>query len=169
VNNLSVQIDHLLLGRTRNYILESKYFSSVLVSNNENFSIKTSKGYIGIPSPMLQAERQIDTLIKIINELNLDADMALTFDCCVLVSPGTHLPKKLPEKIIKADVVGNYIDRDLEETGIGGFIKDTFSLLTTKKDDIEKVARKLIKYHRPWDTAVYLKRLGIAWAEKLLN
>ncbi len=86
-----------------------------------------------------------------------------------LYHPAPTFQKKLPEKIIKADVVGNYIDRDLEETGIGGLLKDAFSMLTTKKDDIEKVARKLIKYHRPWDTAVYLKRLGIAWAEKLLN
>lgn len=169
VNDIKVQIDHLLMGRARNYILESKYFSSVLVYNNGNFSIKTTKGYIGIPSPLLQAERQIDNLLKIINALDIGADMSITFDYYVIVSPNTHMPGKIPDKIIKADSVGNKIDKDIENTSIGNAFKDAFSILTTKSDELEKVSKRLIRYHKPWDTSVYLKKLGIGWAEKLLQ
>lgn len=162
VGNYSVQIDHLILGKVRNLILESKYFSSELIYSNDVFSIRTKRGIKGIPDPRLQAERQIDNLKEIAKTVGIKDLISSTFDYYVILSPEVYI-KKLPEKVIKADAIMKQIVKDTDEANAVKVLKGFFSLLTTDSSSIREAAHALVSYHKPYDASMYLKKLGIEW------
>jgi len=164
--DLSFQIDHLLIFRSGIVIFESKYFSSNLYydQKNKSFSIKTSKGMKGIQNPLKQAERQALNLKNLINKSNiLKNNLPDRIDSYVLVSPQVHFKGKMPDRILKAD---QFMDKFAEENEKIGFfegLKVMKDYLTHSFEEILKAGQFLSDLHQPVTYEDYLKMLNLSW------
>ncbi len=168
LDDISVQIDHLLIFRTEIVILESKYFSSELHYDwkNKVFRIKTSKGYQGIPDPIKQAERQAINLRKIIEKAELKKYVPDEYNFYVIVSPKVNFKNKMPDRVIKAD---KFIDKFREEDEKESFFKSVVKIARFFIYDTDKIlyAAEILKsMHKPLDYSYYLKKLNLSWVEE---
>lgn len=164
-----IQIDHLLLGKLFVAILESKYFNKELIYKNGFFSIKTNNGFKDIPDPILQTERQIDNFKQIGKNLGIDKLISNNYINFVLISPNTHIASKVPDKIIKADMIDKKIDEYIDKAGIIPILKMGTSLLLTERENLINAGKILIKHHTPYDIDFYLKKLKLEWVKKDLE
>ncbi len=167
LDDISVQIDHLLMFRTDIVVFESKYFSSQLYYDwrNKSFSIKTSKGFQGIPDPIKQAERQVINFQRILEKIGLKNSVPNEYNYYVLISPTANFKSKMPDKIIKAD---RFIDKFREEDEKIGLIKGLSRFTRFMLYDIDKliyVGERLKELHKPLDYSFYLRKLGLSWIE----
>ena len=162
LGDISVQIDHLIINKTKIAILESKYFSSGLYYDKKNdvFNIKTRKGFIGIKDPIKQAERQKINLKKYLEKTKLIKHLPNNFDYYVLISPSVYLKGKMPDKIVKADKFAEKFFKDLDDIGTFSMIK---SFIKYKRENLINTAQKLVKFHKPLDFEFYLKTLNLSW------
>ena len=164
--DISFQIDHLLIFRSGIVIFESKYFSSNLYYDwkNKSFSIKTSKGMKGIQNPLKQAERQALNLRKLINKSAiLKNNLPDRIDSYVLISPKVHFKGKMPDRILKAD---QFMDRFAEENEKIGFIEGLKVLknyFTHSFEEIFKAGQFISELHQPLTYEDYLKILNLSW------
>ena len=164
LEDIKVQIDHLIVSHVDLTILESKFFSSNLYYDDKNreFYIKTKNGKeVGIENPIKQAERQKYNLAKIIARKKLYLPPQL--DYYVLVSPSVKFKGKMPEKVIKADV---FMDKFREDDAkLSKFFKDMFSFRLKVKDE----ALKLVEMHKPLSIDFFLRKFNLLWVKNWLN
>ena len=167
LNDVVVQIDHLLIFRTDVIIFESKYFSSQLYYDwkNKSFRVKTSKGYKGIANPIKQAERQALNLKRILEMKGLKDMVPDRYKYYVLVSPSVNFANRMPSEVVKAD---SFIDKFREEDEKVGLVEGLSRLaryITHSTDDLIYVGEVLKDLHKPLDFSYYLRKLGLSWVE----
>ena len=164
LDDIRVQIDHLIITHFDITILESKYFSSNLHYNEENkeFYIKTKNGEeIGIENPIKQAERQKYNFSRVIRAKKLFLPPQL--DYYVLVSPSVRFKGKMPERILKADT---FIDKFREEDSkLSKFFKDLLSVRFKVKNETQK----LLDLHKPLTVDYFLRKFNLEWSRDWLN
>ena len=167
--DISFQIDHLLIFRSGIVIFESKYFSSYLHYDkvNKSFSIKTTKGMMGIQNPLKQAERQALNLKKLIHKSNiLKINLPDRIDSYVLVSPKVYFRGKMPDRILRADQFMDKFAEENDNISILEGIKVIKNYLTHSFDDIKKASQFLLELHQPLTYDDYLKMLKLDWITK---
>ena len=167
--DLSFQIDHLLIFRSGIVIFESKYFSSNLYYDwkNKSFSIRTSKGMKGIPNPLKQAERQALNLQKLIEKSQiLKNNLPNRIDSYVLVSPEVHFKGKMPDRIIKADQFMDKFAEENEKIGLIEGLKIVKNYFTHSFEDVLKAGQFILELHQPMDYEDYLRILNLSWIIK---
>ncbi|NOH79516.1 NERD domain-containing protein [Vibrio sp. RE86] len=126
-NNEFAQIDHLIVYNKGFILIESKSIKGTVKINKQLEWQRTVRGrWIGMPSPITQAELQAKLLKQLLNE-NAESLLAKVL---VVVLQGyfggrcwdvlcaasndaiidrTHIPPKLSPQIVKAEIIGNRV------------------------------------------------------------
>lgn len=157
------QIDHLLINRWMEcYVLESKHFhAGVRITEEGEFERWSDykKTFEGMASPLLQNERHITVLKKVVASLDLPLRLGiripLNYQTLILVSPDARIsrPKKFDtSRVVKADHLRTTIWKDID----GGTFLNTLTTVVklVSAETVEQVARQLAARHRPLRTAV---------------
>ncbi len=162
----SAQIDHLILYRYGIIIVESKSVTTQIQVNEQGEWMRWFNGKAkGMPSPVLQAQRQGEFLKKYLNAyagillskiLGLQTYFgAMPFDILVAISDSgiINRPKKFPlEEVCKADQVVDRIrtiyKKRRNANSIFNFnLKETGYSLS--EDELSKVIQFLVQHHKP--------------------
>jgi hypothetical protein len=150
------QIDHVIIHRTLNiYVLETKNFSAGIRVTEDGEFLKWNsykKTFEGMPSPFAQNERHISVLKDVFEHLivmpsRLGMTITPNFHSKVLVGPNARIdrPKKFDTSdLVKADLLINNLETDIEKKGVIDLLSKVVSAETT-----ENIARQLIRLHRP--------------------
>jgi hypothetical protein len=152
------QIDHLLINRWMDfYVLESKHFNSgVKINERGEFERwnEWKRSYEGMPSPLEQNERHIQVLRDILHRIELPTRLGLkitpNFYSFILVNSSARiiLPKKFDvSRVIKADQLKKYIQRDINETSTIGTLASVAKIVSS--ETMENVAKQLVALHKP--------------------
>ena len=161
----AIQVDHLLLHPRCIILIESKSVTSEVRVNKHKEWIRVWHGQqMGMPSPILQTQRQADKLKKILNAYceSLRGKMlgalqkrfnATPFEVIVAISDTGIIKRdvELPE-VCKADQVveraTEIIQRHKKAAGLLSLsMKDGLEHLT--HDEVEKITQFFLTYHLP--------------------
>lgn len=104
-NGRTAQIDHLIIGHSFVFVIESKYFGGTLDIEEDEWVVDYGKTKLSIPSPVKQNERHIKVLRDIFkNEPIFPADRHKpALINTVLISSKTIVTGKKPPELIRAD------------------------------------------------------------------
>ena len=157
--NQVAQIDHILMNRMFDiYVLESKNYSYKITFTPEGESkVHSGRQYYGVPSPIEQNKRHIHLLerflkAKEILPKRMGISISPRFKSLILISPKSIIARP-PEKkfdtsmVIKADTLRTKIDDEVEKIGSAATLASISKL--SSSSTLEKVARRLVRYHRP--------------------
>lgn len=154
------QIDHLLLGRTLIFLLETKNFNGNLSINaHGEFTVTypASSKSLGIASPLEQSRRHEKVLRKLLERLGIRSRTGgpMEMHHVVLLHPRVVIQRPNSKafdtrNIIKADNLRAWHDQFVEQEI--GFVK-TFTTLANirSQDTVREWAEKLKRQHRPAD------------------
>jgi hypothetical protein len=160
----SVQIDHLLLFKSKIVILESKYFSTTLHYDRKNreFYLKGKKGTpIPIPDPVKQAERQKVKLERILKGKGLDRLFPPAIDYYVIVSPKVKFSGKMPERVLKGDQFRDRWEGEGKSLSFFEALGKFFTEVEVSPGQLKKGGERLVSLHRPHRLEFYLQRLNL--------
>lgn len=158
----AVQIDHLLIQRSRRfYLLDTKHFSRGLKLTEDGDFLRWNeaiKELEPIPSPLDALARQVSTLRDALEPFGLDD---APIDSLVLLAPNARIER--PRRFSSARVMK--VDQFMEKLNDG---RDAAAAQTVQgylnrtsmSDSIADIAHKLIALHRP-TTAATLARFGL--------
>lgn len=153
-NGRVAQIDHVLMNRLLEvYVLESKHFRDGLKITEDGEFLRWNsykKTYEGMPSPIAQNDRHVAVLRDVMEDLDLPIRVGLTltpsFANLVLVAPNARVdrPKRFDtSRIIKADHLKSFIEKDFEGVGVLKLAK------LISSETLEQLGRQLAAQHRP--------------------
>lgn len=157
----AVQIDHLLVQRSRRfYLLDTKYFSQGLKITEDGDFLRWNdaiKGLEPIPSPLDALARQVSTLRDALEPFGLDD---APIDTLVLLAPNARIerPRRFSSaRVMKVDQFMEKLNdgRDAAAQTVQGYLNRA-----SMSDSIADIAHKLIALHRP-TTAATLARFGL--------
>lgn len=153
------QIDHMLLGRSICFLLETKCFWGDLKINEQGEFSVTYAGQrtFGIESPVEQSRRHEKILRKLLDRLEIKTrtGQPLEIQHVVLVHPKATITRPPEEKfntsnVIKADQLPSwyerFIDRDLSMVKVLSLALNVRGVDTTRA-----WAEKIVRQHRPPD------------------
>ena len=164
-DDISVNIDHLIIHRVKTFILESKFYSGGLYYNSKrgNFFIKTKNGYKDIENPLKQAERQSIRFKEFLKKTDLYTKIPTNIEYYVLVAPSVYLPKDIPKEVVKADQFIDEFWKNIDNTSTLTSLANWF---LHSREKILQACDKLIHYHKPIDVEFILNRLNLSWLIK---
>jgi len=160
------QIDHVLIHRTlRVFALETKHFNDgIKITDNGEFLRWSGwkKTFEGMASPLAQNERHIavlkDAFRKIEMPTRFGVRLTPSLHSVVLVDSKARIdrPKKFDSgQVIKADMLTDYLERNLDQQGAMGAL-----LKLIDEETLEQIARRLVRLHKP-ATFDYSSKFGI--------
>lgn len=156
------QIDHLLIQRTRRFhLLDTKHFSQGMKITDEGQFLRwneAAKTWDPVPSPLLQNERNLAVLRRVLEKLGLGG---CPVESWVLVAPQARIerPRRFDTShVMRADQFIERLNKSLEPLPLldaaGGMLR------TGSHDSIGDIAHKLAALHRP-STTDYMARFGV--------
>lgn len=133
--DLTAQVDYIIITKAKTYFVECKNLVGDITVNERGefireYTYKNRKIKESIYSPIRQAERHIEIFKKIWNERNTSLidkvirskNMDNFYKPLVVLSNSKSIlnlkkcPKELKNKIIKSDLLVNYLKKDIETT-----------------------------------------------------
>lgn len=155
VDGRVAQIDHLLIHRTlKVFVLETKHFHAGLKITDDGEFLRWNdwkKTFEGMPSPLAQNERHITVLKDIFAQIEMPSRLGMridpTFHSVVLVTPKSRIDRSKKfdsSQVIKADVLADYVEKDLDKQSMMTALSRIVG-----SDTLEQIARRLIALHRP--------------------
>jgi len=164
------QMDHILMNRMFEiYILESKNYSyKITITSEGEFKACAERKYYGVPSPIEQNKRHIHLLerflkAKEIFPKRMGIPISPRLKSFILISPKSIITRP-PEKgfdasmVIKADTLRTKIDEEVEKTSAAAVL--ALISKVSSSSTLERVARRLVRYHRPHKTD-WRRKFGI--------
>lgn len=158
VNGRVAQIDHLMINRLLDvYVFETKHFNTGLKITEDGEFLRWNdykKTFEGMPSPLAQNERHIQVLKDVFDQIEMPTRLGLrlapSFQTLILISPDARIdrPKKFDtSRVIKADLLGKAITKDIEETSILGAFGSVAKIVSL--ETVEDIGRQLMLRHSP--------------------
>lgn len=151
-NGFAAQIDHLLINVGGIYILEDKSFSDTVYLKESGWTYKYKNKYKGLPSPIEQARRHSDLLLKVINEKELKPKkLGFSFlpeiMSYVTISPTTNIVGELPKNVLKSDTFLKMNRKRIDNIGVLGALNMAGTMMTISQ--AKKLAKDLCNLHTP--------------------
>lgn len=159
----AAQIDHLIFHRHGFIIVESKSVTSKVKINERGEWQRLWNGhYEGMPSPLLQAQRQADFLKKILNRhkdslrnkvflLNRSANFNVCpFEILVAISDRGIIDGKVLEGVCKADQIPDEVEKIIHRHKTAAFrlsLKDGADKFPD--EEMDRIAKFLVEMHKP--------------------
>lgn len=159
----AAQIDHLIFHRHGFIIVESKSVTSKVKINERGEWQRLWNGHFeGMPSPLLQAQRQADFLKKLLNQhkdslrnkvflLNRSANFKLCpFEVLVAISDRGIIDGTVPEGVFKADQIPDKVEQIIRRHSNTAFsfnLKDGMDKFPD--EEMEKIVKFFMAMHKP--------------------
>lgn len=158
VNGRVAQIDHLMINRMLDvYVFETKHFNTGLKITEDGEFLRWNvykKTFEGMPSPLAQNERHIQVLKDVFDQIEMPTRLGLrlapSFQTLILISPNARIdrPKKFDSsRVVKADLLGEVIKKDAEETSVLGVFGSVAKIVSL--ETIQDIGRQLMLRHSP--------------------
>lgn len=158
----AVQIDHLLIHRSRRfYLLDTRHFSQGLKITEDGDFLRwneQAKGFEPIPSPLDDLARQVSKLRDALDPFDLDD---APIDTMVLLAPNARIdrPRRFNStRVMKADQFMEKLNNGPDAAPVQTV--QSYLNRTRRSASIADIAHKLIALHRP-STADTLARFGL--------
>lgn len=151
-NNLTAQIDHILINRVEIVVIESKSYAGILeIKDDGSFEVDYSGTKRTFLNPLEQNKRHTEVLKQFLDKNGLlknQIGQEITIKNQVIINPTTTIKNNiLPKDILRAD---KFISDWKNKLETASFFKITKSLLSMKSQEtINEIANLLIKNHKP--------------------